>query len=157
MFRRNQPTPTPSAPAKPEAIAIDLTELATLERVLLEADRLRRYFYEGHPYYGMDLITVHDVIGLLYQRAGAASVVQPDQQRARIPLYRHEFKWLTDAITTMDAHPTSARRVPEARALHNRFNALLGQARAITHMGGTAVFDPDAPAPVVPALPAREH
>jgi hypothetical protein len=146
-------------PEQREAIGISLDELAALEAALLEADRLCRYFMESFPYYGPDLITVHDVLALLYQRAGAASVVQPDPQRARIPLYRHEFKWLKDAILVMDRHPRSGMTAggSRARELHNRFNALLGQSRAVTHMGGTAVFDPDAPAPVLPALPSREH
>ncbi|MGW6569972.1 hypothetical protein [Streptomyces sp. NPDC054975] len=154
MFRRNQtrnqttptPTPTPSAPEQPEAIAINLDELAALEKALLEADRLRRHWMSGGaPYYGPNLVTVHDVIALLYQRAGAASVVQPDPQRARLPLYRHEITWLADAIRAMERHWARDGHLSDARQLHNRFNALLGQARAITHMGGTPVFTPESP------------
>ncbi|WP_432017672.1 hypothetical protein [Streptomyces hydrogenans] len=147
---------TPDRPAEPEAIAINLDELAALERALLEADRLRRHWMSGSPYYGPELITVHDVIALLYQRAGAASVVQPDPQRARLPLYRHEMKWLADAIREMERHWARDGLLREARQLHNRFNALLGQARAITHMGGTAVFAPESPQiPEARVIPPR--
>jgi hypothetical protein len=144
MFRRNQSdqTSTPTAP-EPEAIAINLDELAALEKALLEADRVARSSYDSHPYYGPGLITVHDVTAMLYQRAGAASVVQPDPQRARLPLYRHEIKWLADAIRMMERHWVRDGLISDARQLHNRFNALLGQARAIIHMGGTAVFTPE--------------
>ncbi|MFD3542307.1 hypothetical protein ACFWUQ_22855 [Streptomyces sp. NPDC058662] len=147
MFRRNQttPTPTPSAPEQPEAIAINLDELAALERALLEADRLRRHWMDGPSRFGQVLLTVHDVMAMLYQRAGAASVVQADPQRARLPLYRHEIKWLADAIICMERHYAREGRLSEARQLHNRFNALLGQAHAITHMGGTPVFAPEFP------------
>ncbi|MFD0270886.1 hypothetical protein ACFVGY_30625 [Streptomyces sp. NPDC127106] len=153
MFRRDKTTPTPSTPTpEPEAIAINLDELAALERALLEADRLRRQWLGSAPYYGPMLITVHDVTALLYQRAGAASVVQPDPQRAHLPLYRHEIKWLTDAITSMERHFARDRQLSEARQLHNRFNALWGQARAITHMGGVPVFAPEsAQARVIPS------
>lgn len=145
MFRRNQTNPNPSERPEPETIAIDLTELAALERALLEADRLRRSWMEPHPYYGMHLLTVHDVIGLLHQRVGAASVVQPDPQRARIPLYRHEFKWLTDAIIVMEGRWARDGVLSDARTLHCRFNMLLGQSRAIIHMGGTSAFASEPP------------
>lgn len=164
MFRRKQTTPPPSTPDQPEVIAIDLAELTALERALLEADRLSRSWMDSPPYYGMDwltgtnLLTVHDVIAMLYQRAGAASALQPDPQRARIPLYRHEFKWLTDAIVKMERHWARGSVLSDARLLHNRFHALLGHSRAVTHMGGTAVFTPDSPqAPEARVLPAREH
>ncbi|MGW4954561.1 hypothetical protein [Streptomyces parvulus] len=145
MFRRNQtdPAPTPSAPEQPETIAIGLDELAALERALLEADRLRRSWHESPPYYGPELITVHDVIAMFYQRAGAASAVQPDRERARLPLYRHEITWLADAIRMMERHWARDGLISDARQLHNRFNALLGRTRAVTHMGGTAVFTPE--------------
>ncbi|MFD4483224.1 hypothetical protein ACFWPU_44950 [Streptomyces sp. NPDC058471] len=139
MFRRTQPTPTPSTP-EPEAIAIDMDELAALERALLEAARLRRTWMESGGYFGPRVPTVHDAIALLYQRAGAAFAVQPDPQRARIPLFLHEIKWLTDAIRSMERHWARDGHLSDARNLHNRFNALLGQTRAITHMGGTACF-----------------
>ncbi|MFF1360652.1 hypothetical protein [Streptomyces sp. NPDC058297] len=145
MFRKTQPISAPSTPEQPEAIAITLDELAALEGALLEADRLRRSWMDGPAYYGVKLLTVHDAIALLYQRAGAASAVQPDPQRARIPLYRHEMKWLADAILSMERHWARDGQLSGARNLHNRFNALLGQARAITHMGGVSVFTPESP------------
>ncbi|MEV0324590.1 hypothetical protein ACIBKX_40360 [Streptomyces sp. NPDC050658] len=160
MFRRNRTTaPTPSAPEQPEAevIAINLDELAALERVLLEAERLLRLWRDSLPYYGPGLITVNDVTAMLYQRAGAASVVQPDRQRARIPLYRHEFKWLATAIAAMERHWTRAEHLSEARNLYNRFNALLGASRATTYMGGTAVLTPESPQdPGMRVIPSRE-
>ncbi|MFJ2202365.1 hypothetical protein [Streptomyces violaceusniger] len=155
MFRRNKTTPPPSKPEQPEAIAINLDELAALEKALLEADRLRRHWMESPPYYGVELLTVHDVIAMLYQRAGAASVVQPDPQRARLPLYRHEIKWLADAIRAMERHWARDGHLSDARLLHNRFNALLGQTRAIIHMGGVPVFTSESPqAPETRVIPA---
>ncbi|MEU9396907.1 hypothetical protein AB0D86_43820 [Streptomyces sp. NPDC048324] len=144
MFRKKQTTPPPSTP-QPEVIAIDLAELAALEKALLEADRLRRSWMDSPTYYGPRLLTVHDAIAMLYQRAGAASAVQPDPQRARIPLYRHEITWLTDAIVKMERHWARGGALSDARLLHNRFNALLGHSRAVVHMGGTPVFTPDSP------------
>jgi hypothetical protein len=150
MFRR---TPEPAPKTAPrEAIEITLQDLATLERVLLEADRLRRTWLHSSQYGGTQTA---DIMALLYQRAGAASVVQPDPQRARIPFYRTEFQWLADAIASMETHYARRGELDDARQLLNKFNALLGRARAITHMGGTAVFDPDAPPVVVSALPAQ--
>lgn len=147
MFRRHQngPASTPSAPDTPEAIGITLDELAALERALLEADRLRRSWRDSPARYGGNLLTVHDAIADLYQRAGAASVVQPDPQRARIPLHAYEIRWLADAITMMERHWGRPERYSDAIRLHNRFNALLGQARAVTYMGGTPAFAPDSP------------
>lgn len=149
LLRRNQAT----EPERPEAIEITLGDLATFERVLLGAARLRRIWTgEGVP--GIDAQR-QELIGVLYQRAGAVSVVQPDPQRARVPLFQSEFWWLESAIELMERYHGAAEEVAEARGLLNRFNALLGQARAVTHMGGTAVFDPDAPPPTLPALPAQ--
>ncbi|MEU6664244.1 hypothetical protein [Streptomyces sp. NPDC046821] len=144
MFRRNPAAPAPSA-AAPEVIAINLGELAALEKALLEADRLRRCWGESPAYYGPELITVRNVVATLYQRAGAASVVQPDPQRARLPLYLHEIEWLADAIAVMERRWASGGFLSDARQLNNRFNALVGQARAITHMGGTVAFTPEPP------------
>ncbi|MFF0052580.1 hypothetical protein [Streptomyces sp. NPDC005498] len=157
MFRKPT-TQTPKAPAQPEVIAINLDELASLEAALLEADRLRRGWLEHPSYYGTGFITVHDVIAELYQRAGAASVVQPDPQRARLPLYAHEITWIADAIRGMERHHARDGLLSDARRLHNRFNALLGQARAITHMGGTPVFTPESPqVPEARVITSREH
>ncbi|MEU2395072.1 hypothetical protein [Streptomyces sp. NPDC007369] len=173
FWKKASPTPTTSggapiaprtparreapAPDAPEAIAINLEELAALERALLEADRLRRQWMGSAPHYGDRLFSVHDVTALLYQRAGAASVVQPDPQRARLPLHRHEIKWLTDAIKSMERHFGNSRDLSDARRLHNRFNALLGQARAITHMGGMPVFTHESEqVPEAHLIPPRE-
>ncbi|WP_406111729.1 hypothetical protein OG698_01570 [Streptomyces sp. NBC_01003] len=45
----------------------------------------------------------------------------------------------------MERHWARGRQLSDTRNLHNRFNALLGQARAIMHMGGVPVFTPESP------------
>ncbi|GAA3372189.1 hypothetical protein GCM10017744_102690 [Streptomyces antimycoticus] len=149
MFRRRNyttttpaPGPTPAA-SRPEIIAITLNELETVERVLLHADERKRL---RRPDLGPSGHTTR-LLAALYQRAGAASVVQPSRQLARIPFYASDFLWLELAIEDIELYggrPVIAR---DGRHLLNRFNALLGQARAITHMGGTPVFDPDTALP----------
>ncbi|GAA3153889.1 hypothetical protein GCM10010449_84290 [Streptomyces rectiviolaceus] len=47
----------------------------------------------------------------------------------------------------MDRYWASERHLFSARQLHNRFNALLGHARATTYMGGTPVIASDSPQP----------
>lgn len=159
MFRRTPPAP--AEPAPPEVIAIDLDELTRLEKALLEADRLRHVSYsERAPLYfspALERLTISDIIAEMYQRAGAASVVQPDPARARVPVYRREFVYLADAIETMKRQWARRPDLDDAQRLYNRFNALLGQARAIVHMGGTVVFarEPEpAPEPEIRVIPS---
>lgn len=163
MFRRNPPTYTaateepswPAAPTAPptpprEVVGITLDELATFERVLLHArERKRAWAYS---------VGTHDteLIAELYRRAGAASAVDPDPDRARVPLYGDEFGELEGAIRDIERCHGDREIEREARQLLNRVNALLGQARAITHMGGTPVFTPDTPPPARPALAPQD-
>jgi hypothetical protein len=160
MFRRNRPTYTATAeqlsrpvtppPTPPrEVVGITLDELAMLERVLLHVrDRKRTWAVS---------LGTHDteLIGELYRRAGAASAVNSDPGQARIPLYGDEFRELEGAIRDMERYRGDREIEREARQLLNRVNALLGQARAITHMGGTPIFDPETPPPPFPGVTSR--
>ncbi|MEU5108203.1 hypothetical protein AB0H07_39100 [Streptomyces sp. NPDC021354] len=158
MFRRNRsttnpaPAPTPApAPAadRPEVIAITLEHLQVLERVLHHADeRLRIWRPDISP-----STRTSKLLAALYQRAGTASVVQPNPELARIPFYVSDFVWLEAAIQDIETYHGTRATAQDGRNLLNRFNALLGQARAITYMGGTPVFDPNAPQPACPPLP----
>lgn len=134
MFRRTPP-PKP-AQKKREAIEITLGEMETLERVILLAANQMRVQRPDLSY----IAPANDpFIATLYQRAGAATVVSPDRESTRIPLYVSEFEHLEQAVDRLVRY---RGKVDEARSLLNRFNALLGRSRAITHMGGVAVFAP---------------
>ncbi|MFE5863159.1 hypothetical protein ACFQ77_21810 [Streptomyces virginiae] len=157
FFRKNRTTrPVQQRPDFPrvEYIPLSLAELQALERVLLHGDACLR---RGRP----DLTSLHnrstELIGTLYQGVGAASVHQPDPARVRIPLQKGELFWLESAIRDIEKYRGDPQLAREGRQLFNRFNALLGQQRAVIHAGGTPMFDPDAPAPVIadaPELPA---
>ncbi|MBT2406889.1 MULTISPECIES: hypothetical protein [unclassified Streptomyces] len=148
--RRNRPEPhaTVHHPAAPQpaktppvqCIGITLDEMRTFERVLLHADESKRRArpYESNGTY------ITELIGRLYESAGAASVLQPDPDTVRIPLQKHDFHWLRYAIRDIDIHRGSADTADEGRLLLNRFHALLGQARAVVFLGGTPAFHPDA-------------
>ncbi|WP_055689462.1 hypothetical protein [Streptomyces prasinus] len=145
---RPAPVPFPRV----EYVPMSLAELAAYERVMLHAaDRVaaRRpdIGYRSHH---------QDVIGNLYRSAGAASVTESDPEKVRIPIQKADFLSLEYAIWDIQTYGGNPEIAQVARHLLNRFNALLGQQRAVVHMGGTPVFDPDAPAPVStdhPALP----
>ncbi|MFI7020165.1 hypothetical protein [Streptomyces sp. NPDC050164] len=163
IFRRNEPTaqtptstvfgtPLPPRPEPPrvEYIGITLAEMEAFERILLHAEECTR---RARPDLGYSSRTT-DLIGRLYQSAGAASVTQPDPELARIPVQKGDFMWLEFAIRDIEMYRGNPQMAHDARKLLNRFNALLGQQRAVIHMGGTPVFDPDAPAPAAaPELP----
>ncbi|MDX3025406.1 hypothetical protein [Streptomyces acidiscabies] len=157
MFRRNRPTtqtPTGTLPPRPEAprveyIGITLAEMETFERILLHAEECTR---RARPDLGYSSRNT-DLIGRLYQSAGAASVTQPDPDLARIPVQKGDFMWLEYAIRDIEMYRGSAQTAHDGRQLLNRFNALLGQQRAVIHMGGTPAFGPDAPDPLTPAAP----
>lgn len=156
IFRKNRPTSTyrpsarPPEPPRVEYVGITLAEMQELERILLHADECTR---RSRPDLGHNTSTT-DLIGRLYRSAGAASVTQPDPDLVRIPLQVCDFLWLEHAIRDIEMYRGSAQTGRDGRTLLNRFNALLGRARAVVHMGGTPVFAPDAPA-VGPGLPAR--
>ncbi len=153
LARRNRPeqTATVYRPAAPEpakvqpvqCIGISLEEMQAFERVLLHADECHR---RARPYAGNGTHTT-ELISRLYESAGAASVLQPDPARVRIPVQKHDFSWLGYAIRDIDTYEGSAETAREGRLLLNRFHALLGQARAVVFMGGTPAFHPDAPSP----------
>ncbi|MEW2615178.1 hypothetical protein AB0937_34340 [Streptomyces sp. NPDC047880] len=160
IFRRNRPTATqtptgtvygtlPQRPEPPrvEYIGITLAEMETLERILLHAEECVR---RARPDLGYSSRT-SDLIARLYQSAGAASVTQPDPDLVRIPVQKGDFMWLEFAIRDIEMYRGDPQTARDARHLLNRCNALLGQARAVIHMGGTPVFDPDAAAPELPA------
>lgn len=71
----------------------------------------------------------------------------------RIPVQKGDFMWLEFSIRDIETYRGNPQTAREARQLLNRCNALLGQQRAVIHMGGTPAFDPDAPAPTMPAAP----
>ncbi|MEU2380357.1 hypothetical protein [Streptomyces misionensis] len=159
MFRRSRTQstarPAPASFPRVEYVPMSLAELAAYERVMLHADERRRIArpdigYRGHR---------QETIGHLYRSAGAASVTEPDPEKVRIPLQKASFLDLEFAIHDIEVYGGNPEIAREARHLLNRFNALLGQQRAVIHMGGTPVFDPDAPAPVSvdhPSLPGRQ-
>ncbi|GGZ82913.1 hypothetical protein GCM10010328_66620 [Streptomyces rubiginosohelvolus] len=124
--------------------------METFERILLHAEECTR---RARPDLGHSSRST-DLIGRLYQGAGAASVVQPDPALARVPVQRGDFMHLEWAVRDIEMYRGDPQTGRAARQLLNRFNALLGQQRAVIHMGGTAAFDPDAPAPHAPAAPA---
>ncbi|WP_406088211.1 hypothetical protein [Streptomyces virginiae] len=165
LARRNRPEPPttvyhPAArqPAKTppvECIGISLDEMKTFERVLLHADECNR---RARPYAGNGTYTT-ELIGRLYESAGVASVTQPDPDRARIPIQKSDFNWLSYAIRDIDTHRGDAETARDGRQLLNRFHALLGQARAVVFLGGTPAFHPDAPSadPGTPQLNTSTH
>jgi hypothetical protein len=132
-----------------EYIPMNLAELQAFERVLLHAAACQRRARPDITSAGCQT----ELIGSLYQRMGAASVTQPDPDRARIPLHRGEFMWLEFAVDKIERYRGGPEIAREGRQLLNRFNALLGQQRAVIHMGGTPVFDPDGPAPMTDDVP----
>ncbi|MEV5774199.1 hypothetical protein AB0L49_23565 [Streptomyces antimycoticus] len=156
LFRRSRAQgaarPTPAPLPRVEYVPMSLAELAVYERVMLHADERRRIRrpdigYSGHR---------QETIGRLYRSAGAASATEPDPEKVRIPLQKASFLALEFAIYDIENYGGSPEIAREAHHLLNRFNALLGQQRAVIHMGGTPVFDSDAPAPVSvdhPVLP----
>ncbi|WP_411107364.1 hypothetical protein [Streptomyces sp. cmx-4-9] len=160
LFRRNQQptTQTPygtvygTLPQRPEPprveyIGITLAEMEAFEQILLHAEECTR---RARPDLGYSSLTT-ELIGRLYQSAGAASVTQPDPDLVRIPLQKGDFMRLEWAIRDIDTYRGDPQTARDARQLLNRCNALLGQQRAVIHMGGTPAFDPDAPAPTRPA------
>ncbi|MFG2162739.1 hypothetical protein [Streptomyces olivaceus] len=150
MFRRNrtsrpQPQPVHRDVPRVEYVPLTLTELEAYERVMLHAAervRIRRPDIGGLGHH-------EDVIAALYRSAGAASVTEPDPEKVRIPIQKGDFLSLKYAIWDIETYGGRREIAREARHLLNRCNALLGRERAVVHMGGTPVFDPDAPAPVV--------
>ncbi|MGW8730512.1 hypothetical protein ACWGNF_31300 [Streptomyces sp. NPDC055808] len=136
-------------PPRIEHIGITLAEMETFERILLHAEDCTR---RARPDLGHSSRST-DLIGRLYQGAGAASVVQPDPGLARIPVRQGEFMHLEWAIRDIKMYGGDAGAAREAHQLLNRFNALLGAARAVVYMGDTPAFAPDAPAPATPAGP----
>ncbi|GHH54554.1 hypothetical protein [Streptomyces candidus] len=167
LFRRNKPPVThtphgtvygtfPQQPERPrvEYVGLTLAEMEAFERILLHADECTR---RARPDIGHSSYTT-ELIGRLYQSAGAASVMQPDPDLVRIPIQKADFMWLEYSIRDIEMYRGNLQTARDARQLLNRCNALLGQQRAVIHMGGTPMFDPDAPAPVsvdVPELPAH--
>ncbi|MFJ8388642.1 hypothetical protein ACIQ9Q_29775 [Streptomyces sp. NPDC094438] len=167
LFRKNQRpvTRTPhgtvygTLPQRPEPprveyIGMTLAEMETFERILLHAEECTR---QARPDLGYSSRST-DLIGRLYQSAGAASVTQPNPDLVRIPVQKGDFMWLEFAIRDIEMYRGSPQTARDARQLLNRCNALLGQQRAVIHAGGTPMFDPDAPAPVsvdAPELPAH--
>ncbi|QDN84427.1 hypothetical protein [Streptomyces sp. RLB3-6] len=152
IFRRNRTPGTDrqrSDVPRIEYVPMNLAELEAFERVLLHADACLR---RSRPDLGANGRNTK-LLGRLYRSAGAASVTQPDPARVRIPLQKGDFMWLEFAVRDIEFYRGSADTAREGRHLLNRFNALLGQQRAVIHMGGTPVFDPDAPAPVVVDAP----
>ncbi|MEU2078598.1 hypothetical protein [Streptomyces sp. NPDC013489] len=165
IFRRNRSTrPTtqtehgtvygalPPRPEPPriEHIGITLAEMQTFERILRYAEACKRKARSDIP-----AGTYQDeLIGRLYEGAGAASVIEPDPEKARVPVSKHDFSWLQYAIRDIEQYRGNPEVAKEGRQLLNRFHALLGQSRAVIHLGGTtAVFDPSAPAPAAPGTP----
>jgi hypothetical protein len=159
FFRRTKRTPRPAQQRhdfpRVEYIPMSLTELQAFERVMVHGDACLR---RGRP----DLLSLHnrstELIGNLYRSAGAASVHQADPARVRIPIQKGDLFWLESAIRDIEQYRGDSALAHEGRQLLNRFNALLGQQRAVVHAGGTPMFDPDAPAPVIvdaPQLPAH--
>ncbi|RPK32648.1 hypothetical protein EES39_38265 [Streptomyces sp. ADI92-24] len=167
LFRKNQPPVTRTAhgivygtlpprpePPRVEYIGMTLAEMETFEQILLHAEECTR---QARPDLGSSSRST-DLIGRLYQSAGAASVTQPDPDLVRIPVQKGDFMWLEFAIRDIEMYRGNPQTAREARQLLNRCNALLGQQRAVIHAGGTPMFDPDAPAPVnldVPELPTH--
>lgn len=154
IFRRNRPpaTQTPhgtvygTLPQRPEPprveyIGITLAEMEAFEQILLHAEECTR---RARPDLGYSSRT-SDLVARLYQSAGAASVTQPAPELARIPVQKGDFMWLEFAIRDIEMYRGSPETARDGRKLLNRFNALLGQQRAVIHMGGTPAFDPDAP------------
>ncbi|MEU9480798.1 hypothetical protein [Streptomyces sp. NPDC048191] len=158
FFRRNRPTtqtphgtvygtlPQRPEPPRVEYIGITLAEMEAFERVLLYAEECTR---RARPDLGHGGRTT-DLIGRLYQSAGAASVTQPDPDLVRIPVQQGDFMWLEFAIRDIETYRGDPQAAAAGRQLLKRFNVLLGQQRAVIHMGGTPVFDPDAPATATP-------
>ncbi|MFE9406882.1 hypothetical protein ACFYNY_34805 [Streptomyces sp. NPDC006530] len=167
FFRRNRPpvTQTPhgvvygTLPQRPEPprveyIGMSLAEAKAFEEILLHAEECTR---RARPDLGYSSRNT-DLIGSLYQSAGAASVTQPDPDLVRIPVQKGDFMRLEFAIRDIEMYRGDPQMARDARQLRNRCHALLGQQRAVIHAGGTPMFDPDAPAPVsveAPELPIR--
>jgi hypothetical protein len=169
MFSRKKqstPTPyttyTPVAPQLPQAppleyIGITLAEMEAFELVLLHGDECSRRDRPGTLGSGPGRSS--DLIARLYQSAGAASVLQSDPGLARVPVRKSDFMYLEWAVTDIERHRGNPQTAREGRQLLNRFNALLGQQRAVIHLGGTAAFSSDAPASATPTareLPTQE-
>lgn len=159
FFRRTKRAPRSAQQRRDfpriEYIPMSLPELQAFERVMVHGDACLR---RGRP----DLTSLHDrsmkLIGTLYQSAGAATVHQADPEQVRIPIQKGDLFWLESAIRDIEQYRGDSHLAHQGRQLLNRFNALLGQQRAVIHAGGTAMFDPDAPAPVIveaPQLPAH--
>jgi hypothetical protein len=137
--------PPAFTPLAREAIEIPLSDIRVVEELLLYSLRIRR---ERRPDFSGDR-GASNLIAELYQRAGAASVVESDPDAARVPFYKDEFMQIEWAIQDLQQYSSlEARRLEAARSLLNKYNALLGKARATIHMGGTPVFQ--APAPGLP-------
>ncbi|WP_435059548.1 hypothetical protein [Streptomyces sp. bgisy060] len=133
--------PLRPAPPRMEYVGITLAEMEEFERILLHSEECTR---RSRPDLGYSSRN-SDVIARLYQSAGAVSVVQPDPELARIPVRQGDFQWLEYAIRDIEMYRGDPQTACDGRTLLNRLNALLGQARAVIHMGGTPVFDPAAP------------
>ncbi|MFJ4343233.1 hypothetical protein [Streptomyces sp. NPDC088915] len=159
LFFRRTRRPAPRATARPprpqaptvEYIGITLDELRTFEQILLHADERVRH---ARPELGY-LVSRDDLIGRLYESAGAASVLQPDPELVRVPVQHTDFLRLETAIRDIEMYRGDPRLARIARQLLNRCHALLGQSRAVIHMGGTPVFTPGSPAPAAPELRTR--
>ncbi|MYS36338.1 hypothetical protein K388_07119 [Streptomyces sp. KhCrAH-43] len=149
FFRRNKRTPRPAQPRhdvpRIEYIPMSLAELRAFEQVIVHGEACLR---RGRP----DLGSLHsnsmELIGKLYRGAGAASVHQADPAQLRIPIQKGDLVWLEAAIRDIEQYQGDSDLGAQGRQLLNRFNALLGQQRAVIYASGTPMFDPDAPAPV---------
>ncbi|MEU2086630.1 hypothetical protein ABZ569_32760 [Streptomyces albus] len=135
FFRRHRKTE--SFP-QPEAVEISIEDVKVLERVLLHAKERQRIM---RPDIGGGLNSAEDrLIARLYQSAGAASVTEPDQEAARVPLMKGDFFWLEAAISGIRLYHGNPTVAAEGQQLLNKCNALLGRARALREIEGTWVF-----------------
>lgn len=139
MFRRRHRAPRSAQDfPEPEAIEISIEDVQVLERVLLHAKERQRI---KRPDIGGGLNSAEDrLIARLYQSAGAASITEPDQEAARVPLMKGDFFWLEAAVSGIRLYDGSREIAAEGQMLLNKFNALLGKARALRDVGGTPVF-----------------
>jgi hypothetical protein len=139
MIFRKRPIAA-EAPA-PEVVEITLEQLKVIENVIRRARAMSRELLSTDRYRFRELGS--DLVATLYQRAGAASVVEQDVDRARVPFFVHEFDKLDAAVDCIDSglqRTGDATLVRQGRELMNQCNALLGRARAIQNLGGTAAF-----------------
>lgn len=141
IFRNRNATPTPE-PIR-EAVEVTTDEIKVIEKVILAGRKRLKELLGYPPYIPIDLIDE------LYLRAGAASVVDPT--RPVVPFFHSEFAELKDSVERLEKRGFADELVlaREGRDLLNKCNALLGRARAIQNLGGTAAF-------VRPELERRE-